>query len=176
MTFCQFCGSSAVSDTQVATAQTAPQLYGISGYAHAAPEWPRSAVVYGSFLARVGAKLIDSFILWIGSIAALVILSPLFGGGDGGALLLLLAMISITWLYSALLESSEWQATLGKKACGLVVTDMHGDRITFARASGRFFASYFSGFILGIGYLMAAFTEKKQTLHDMIAETLVKKR
>jgi len=84
-----------------------------------------------------------------------------------------LIILVLEWLYYALLESSAWQATLGKKALGLEVTDLAGVRITFGRATGRYFARYISFFTLGIGYLMAGFTEKKQALHDMIAGTLV---
>jgi uncharacterized RDD family membrane protein YckC len=58
----------------------------------------------------------------------------------------------------------------------IVVTDLQGNRISFARATGRHFAKYLSAFLLGIGFLMAAFTSKKQALHDFIAETLVVKR
>jgi len=57
-----------------------------------------------------------------------------------------------------------------------VVVDLNGSRMSFARATGRHFAKYISAFLLGIGFIMAAFTEKKQALHDMIAETLVIKR
>jgi uncharacterized RDD family membrane protein YckC len=78
------------------------------------------------------------------------------------------------WLYSALLESSEWQGTVGKKLLGLKVTDLAGQQISFWHATGRFFSKMISGLIpLGIGYIMAGFTEKKQALHDMIAGTLV---
>jgi uncharacterized RDD family membrane protein YckC len=79
----------------------------------------------------------------------------------------------LNWLYYALLESSAWQATLGKKALGLEVTDLQGMRIGFGRATGRFFAKIISGIILFMGFIMAGFTEKKQALHDMIAGTLV---
>jgi uncharacterized RDD family membrane protein YckC len=79
----------------------------------------------------------------------------------------------MTWLYSSLMESSAWQATLGKKALGLTVTDLEGRRISFGRATGRHFAKYVSQITLGIGYIMAGFTQKKQALHDMIAGTLV---
>jgi uncharacterized RDD family membrane protein YckC len=79
----------------------------------------------------------------------------------------------LNWLYYALLESSTWQATLGKKALGLEVTDVEGRRISFGRASGRFFAKIISALILFIGFIMAGFTEKKQALHDIIAGTLV---
>ena len=82
----------------------------------------------------------------------------------------------LKWLYYALLESSSWQATLGKMALGLQVTDLEGRRIGFGRATGRFFAKIISGIILYIGFIMAGFTEKKQALHDMIAGTLVVKK
>jgi uncharacterized RDD family membrane protein YckC len=74
------------------------------------------------------------------------------------------------------MESSSWQATLGKKALGMEVTDMEGRRIGFGRATGRTFGKIISAFILYIGFLMAAFTEKKQALHDMIAGCLVIKK
>lgn len=82
-----------------------------------------------------------------------------------------------TWLYYALLESSVHQGTLGKMALGLIVTDIEGKRVTFARASGRFFAKIITGLIpFFIGYIMAGFTQKKQALHDMIASCLVLKK
>jgi uncharacterized RDD family membrane protein YckC len=79
----------------------------------------------------------------------------------------------LNWLYYAIFESSSWQATLGKKALGLEVTDLAGNRISFGRATGRFFAKIISTLILFIGYIMAGFTEKKQALHDILAGTLV---
>jgi uncharacterized RDD family membrane protein YckC len=79
----------------------------------------------------------------------------------------------IGWLYFAAMESSSKQATLGKMAVGLYVTDMDGNRISFGRATGRYFGRIISGLILCIGYFMAGFTEKKQTLHDMMAGCLV---
>ena len=72
--------------------------------------------------------------------------------------------------------SSEKQATVGKMVLGMVVTDVNGGRISFGRATGRHFAKWLSALILGIGFLMAAFTERKQALHDMIADTLVVSR
>jgi uncharacterized RDD family membrane protein YckC len=73
------------------------------------------------------------------------------------------------------MESSPKQGTLGKMALGIVVTDMDSRRISFGRATGRYFAKILSGLILGIGFLMVAFTEKKQGLHDILAGTLVVK-
>jgi uncharacterized RDD family membrane protein YckC len=77
------------------------------------------------------------------------------------------------WLYWSLMESSKYQATLGKMAVGAKVTDLQGRRISFGRATGRYFGKIISGMILYIGYMMAGFTEKKQALHDMMADTLV---
>lgn len=83
--------------------------------------------------------------------------------------------IGAQWLYEALLTSSTWQATVGKRALNLKVTDELGNRISFARATGRFFAKIISYFTFEIGYIMAGFTARKQALHDMIAGTLVMK-
>jgi len=91
--------------------------------------------------------------------------------------LLVIASVLIQWLYYAYLESGEKQATWGKQALGLYVTDVAGQRISFGRASGRFFAKIVTGMIpLGLGYIMAGFTEKQQALHDMIASCLVLRR
>lgn len=81
--------------------------------------------------------------------------------------------VLITWVYYASLTSSSWQATLGKKVLGLKVVDENGDRISFGRATGRYFAKIPSALILYIGFLMVAWTKRKRGLHDMIAGTLV---
>lgn len=78
-------------------------------------------------------------------------------------------------LYYGIMESSKMQATLGKRAVGIYVADQEGRRISFLRAIGRHFAKFLSGIILYIGFILAAFTERKQGLHDMIAGTLVVK-
>jgi len=91
-----------------------------------------------------------------------------------GIFLVVLLLIALQWLYFAAMESSDRQATFGKGAMSLQVTDLTGRRLTFGHATGRFFAKIISGLIpLGIGYIMAGFTEKKQALHDMIAGSLV---
>ena len=84
--------------------------------------------------------------------------------------------ILVQWLYYALMESSPKQGTLGKMAIGLKVTDLSGNRISFGRATGRYFGRILSGLILDIGFLMIVFTAKKQGLHDIIAGTLVVKK
>ncbi len=74
--------------------------------------------------------------------------------------------------YNAGLESSSRQATPGKMALGIKVTDLYGKRVSFGRAAGRHFAQYISIFTFGIRYIMIAFTRRKQGLHDITAGCL----
>lgn len=92
--------------------------------------------------------------------------------GGGGTI----AGVVVTLCYYVLLESSRWQATLGKRICGMRVTDLHGGRINIGRALGRFLGKYVSAFLFGIGYLMVGWTRHKQGLHDKMAGTLVMRR
>jgi len=154
-------------------------------------------VEYAGFWLRFLALLIDNVVLGLGFVLILIPLVFLTGLGgfigeihpnedlnDVGifmliALIFLAATVSLllTWLYHALMESSEWQATLGKKALGLVVTDMVGRRVSFGRSTGRHFAKIITNMVPAlIGYIMAGCTEKKQALHDMIAGCLVLRR
>ncbi|MFA5648572.1 MAG: RDD family protein [Bacteroidales bacterium] len=80
------------------------------------------------------------------------------------------------WLYYALFESSKNGGTLGKIAVGIKVTNLNGNRISFAQATGRYFARIISNMTLLVGYIMAGFTLKKQALHDMISNCLVVKK
>ena len=86
---------------------------------------------------------------------------------------LIVVAVILGWLYFALMESSKSQGTLGKMALGLKVTDLEGNPINFARATGRYFGKIISGMILYIGYILAGLTEKKQALHDIMASCLV---
>lgn len=88
-------------------------------------------------------------------------------------LLLFLISIVIPIFYYAGMHSSKWQATIGKKLLRLKVTDMEGNRISFWRALGRYLAMAFLSGIFYVGYIIAAFTDKKQSLHDLIASTVV---
>lgn len=135
---------------------------------------------YAGFWRRFVAALLDGIISYILVIVIASVFGLVYGtvvgtaeGVEGIALIL---QIVICWLYCALLESSDQQATLGKQALGIIVTDLEGNKISFARATGRHFSKWISSFILLIGYIMAAFTEKKQALHDIIASTLVVKK
>jgi len=108
--------------------------------------------------------------------AALAAATPMLGAILAFYAIAIFGGFVITWLYFAGLESSARQATFGKSVMGMRVTDLNGNRISFGRASGRYFGKIISGMILDIGFIMAGFTEKKQALHDMIAGTLVMRR
>ncbi len=154
-------------------------------------------VEYGGFWLRFLAYLIDGAVITIGALVVAIPLIFLTGLGtllsqihpeedlnDAGfwlimGVIFLFATVSlvVTWLYHALMESSEWQATVGKKALGLVVTDMAGRRVSFWRATGRHFGKIVTNMVPAfIGYIMAGFTEQKQALHDMIAGCLILRR
>jgi uncharacterized RDD family membrane protein YckC len=151
---------------------------------------------YAGFWKRVGAYILDAIILYIpntlimkamGGDAAQEAMrqTMLAAPGDPHAMMaaygqfysMMGSTIAITgviaWLYFALCESSAWQGTLGKLALGIRVTDLQGKRISFPRALGRYPAKFLSSMILGIGFLMVAWTERKQALHDMVCGTLV---
>jgi uncharacterized RDD family membrane protein YckC len=87
---------------------------------------------------------------------------------------LLTTIIAI--LYWSIMESSKYQATVGKMALGLKVSDVDGQNLDFVKSLIRNVCKIISGMILGIGYIMAGFTERKQGLHDIIAGTLVVKK
>ena len=91
----------------------------------------------------------------------------------GSVFALILVNVAAGWLYYSLMESSKTQATLGKMALSLKVTDLEGNKISFGRATGRYFGKIISGMIMMIGYILAGITEKKQALHDMMAGCLV---
>jgi uncharacterized RDD family membrane protein YckC len=185
--FCQNCGQEVgvAAAGDVANAPTAPVV-------HAAVAAP---LPYAGFWVRFVAHLVDNLILGIPMMLVIVVLIFLFGGfgvmmrrnlNDPRAaaafvgpiflavFLVALVFTALSWLYYAGMESSERQATFGKAVMSLHVTGLEGERMSFGHATGRFFAKIISGLIpLGIGYIMAGFTEKKQALHDMIAGTLV---
>lgn len=133
---------------------------------------------YAGFWKRLAAFVIDLIITMIGSVIIGVALgiSMIATGTDdpetleaAGNLLGILVM----WVYFSVMESSTKQGTLGKMALGIKVTDLDGNRIGFGRASGRYFGKIISYLIIFIGFIMVAFTKKKQGLHDMMAGCLV---
>ncbi len=137
---------------------------------------------YAGFWRRFVAYLIDYLIIFAGAFAlgfVIGIIAGVAGADDikGGWLAAIYVVTFVGYyLYYALMESSANQATVGKLALGLKVTDEEGGRISFWRALGRTFAKILSALTLLIGFIMAGFTDRKQALHDKIANTLVVRR
>ncbi|EIJ42876.1 putative membrane protein [Beggiatoa alba B18LD] len=131
-----------------------------------------SDVKYGGFWRRFFAMIVDGIIcgilIWIIS----VILVFFFGGNFIYSGLEFLNLL-VQWLYFTLSESSEKQSTIGKRLLGLKVVDLAGERISFLRATGRYFSKILSAIILFLGFIMVAFTQRKQGLHDILAGTLI---
>lgn len=133
---------------------------------------------YSGFWKRVAASIIDYMIVTLATFPIFFILglAMMDDYGDIGLeydVFTNIAAIVLGWVYYATMESSPKQGTLGKIALSIKVVDLNENRISFAQASGRHFGKIISSIILCIGFIMAGFTEKKQTLHDIMAGTLV---
>jgi len=186
--FCQACGQEVG-----APVITAPSTVGVIS-----PAPVVQPQAYAPFGARFMAYTIDGLLIGLPSMIALFAAMFFFGGfglllhqvqPDANAVraivlsmypifgLGMLMILGLHWLYFAGMESSARQATIGKSMMSMRVADLEGRRISFGHATGRFFAKLVSGMIpFLIGYWMAAFTEKKQALHDLVAGTLVLRR
>jgi uncharacterized RDD family membrane protein YckC len=128
--------------------------------------------LYAGFWRRFVAYAID-YALVIGASLGALLSATVLGLGPERQTELSLALIVGYFLYCTLLESSPWQATLGKRAVGLKVETRDGRRIGFGRATARFFAKLLSAFTLLVGYALIVFTARRQALHDVIAGTVV---
>ena len=191
--FCQACGQ----EVGAAVAVTASGS-GVLPQSMATGTGVSASLPYAGFWERFAAYLIDGLILGIPFGIVVLVLVFMFGGlgvilhrspevdpRNAAALMApffliflsgIFFFVAMQWLYFAGMESSERQATFGKSVMSLRVANYEGKRISFGHATGRFFAKIVSGMVpLAIGYIMAAFTAKKQALHDLIAGTLVLK-
>ncbi len=177
---CPACGE-AIPDPSSAQKNVAPPAAGFAA--------TRQPVAYAGFWLRALAYLLDSFLLGfvLGAVfrpilsnnqvgSSLQDLWKFYMSGTRQATAFVLLIQLANWLYFASFESSPWQATPGKKLLSLKVADLAGKRLSFARASGRYFGKILSWFTLFVGFAMAGFTQKKQALHDMMAGCLVLKK
>ncbi|MBP9773477.1 MAG: RDD family protein [Candidatus Peribacteraceae bacterium] len=130
---------------------------------------------YASFLLRLAANIVDRvFISFIFGIIAKGILWQYPRALDEHVFLFFLLLLVISVLYFSVFESSKWQATPGKKIYHLKVGDIHGHRISFGRALGRYIVKVFvSTGPLYAGFLFIFFTKKKQAAHDLVIQTIV---
>lgn len=166
--FCAKCGHMA----DQASAPVSPTTPMMVTYAAAAEP---AEVVYAGFWERFAAQFVDSFILWLlmipfSFVAALLVRN----NAMAMTFVAYIGIFALYWLYYALLESGEKSATLGKRWLGLkVLTADDHDRISFLRATGRFFGRFLSAILFYVGYLMQPFTSKRQTLHDVMTNVVV---
>jgi len=147
----------------------------------------KEEVIYAGFWRRVAAYLVDTMLVGtvsqvlggaIGFIGGMMMAaSPNQDEFSVGQIMVMLLSFAVSLglgiFYYAWFHSSQNAATPGKLLVGIKVVRPNGERISFLRGIGRFFASYLSGFFFCIGYIMAAFTDRKQALHDMLCDTWV---
>lgn len=200
--FCPQCGQPVATAAAPSPSYASPTTPAAPSYSP--PQYPQQyaspvpRILYAGFWLRVVAAIIDSFVIGIPFLILFFLLfasslPELLHDQDNPAALmfaflpriLLLALIYVigAWLYWAKMESSSWQATLGKKALGLYVTDLRGRPVSFGQASGRFWAGrglgmvpYLGGLYFLISCICAGLTERKQAIHDMISSCLVLRR
>lgn len=184
--FCQNCGARLVSGN----AATMAGAGGVSSAAAPGYTAAQASQPYAGFWIRLVAYLVDNIVLGAALVPLFIIFClPIimsavknadrgFDQGPPPALfglvfMLIPLVIIVEWLYEALLTSSRWQGTIGKRILRLKVTDDFGNKITFARSTGRFFAKMLSRMVMYAGFIMVAFMERKRGLHDIICSTQV---
>jgi len=129
---------------------------------------------YATFWRRALAELIDLVLFVVLAFGSLVV--GLEGGhflGDTLLFWIVLTPMAVSAFYDSLLIGSRWQATLGKKALGLVVCDEKGGTLTRKRAAARHFAKLLSYVLVLLGFLLQPFTQKLQALHDLAVGSVV---
>ncbi len=142
---------------------------------------PAGSMVYATFGSRFTARLVDGVGLAAVSFAAqfplvgFPILAPVLPGAPGywvrqGAAMLVGLVIPAAYYIS--LHGRNGQ-TLGKRLLRIRVVRADGSRLTFGRATGRYFADMLSSMTFLIGYLMAAFDDERRALHDRLCDTRV---
>lgn len=202
--------TAAPAHAAVPSAGYTPTLpYGV--HAPIPPLAPKHA--YAGVWRRVAASLIDTLLLGLGLVVLALVVSffvlvGLISSGqqptDENLSAVSLALYAIAfvlmWLYFAGLESSPWQGTIGKRMTGILVTHLHGNRISFGRATGRFFVKVTPVFVIVLAVVLAAatqlvalliavvvflliallllglvvaLTQRKQGMHDLMARTIV---
>ncbi len=168
--FCSHCGAANVDGSNFCAgcgALLAPAPSGGTAFSRA-PGTPAVVIRhYAGFWRRFAAIFLDGLIVGCGSLAVAVVVGLLatVSGADfatGAAAGYYLAYLAGFWLYFALQESSSLQATIGKRALGIFVTDTEGQRISFGRATGRVFAKLLNTMTIGVGWLLAAFTAERR--------------
>jgi len=133
-----------------------------------APQGEAIKLQYAGFWIRTGAYFIDAIILGLVGFVFGIAMADVASDTIGSVINLLVGVS-----YFAVMESSGFQATLGKMAVGIKVGDQNGDPIGVLNAVGRYFAKLISALLLCIGFMMVGWDEKNQGIHDKLANTYV---
>ena len=183
--FCPQCGANNGQEAKFCAGCGAPLALAAEpaiNHPATSPTTPR----FAGFWLRTLAAVIDTALCQVATVILVLPLGFVLGASMAGTSSLyeieaagqglgFVLGILIQWLWFTIAESSKWQATIGKKMVGIKVTDENGERIGFGKANARYWSKILSALILFVGFVMVAFTEKKQGLHDKIAGTLVVK-
>lgn len=133
------------------------------------------------FWIRAAAAFVDSLI--VGALQGIILflfaglLGLLLHGYDSDSMV----MVCLAWLLGSSIGvvyyvyfTAFGGQTPGKMALRIKVIRTDSSSLTLGRAFYReTLGKFVSGIILGIGYLMVAFDDKKQGLHDRMADTYV---
>ncbi len=128
--------------------------------------------IYAGFWKRLFAMFIDFVLLILISVIMLFFYYMFGGSYESYQSSVSKIYFFSVWFYYAFMESSKIQGTFGKSIMKIKVTNINGDRITFMRATVRYFGRFLSSILL-IGFFAIAFTKKKQGFHDMVSGCLV---
>lgn len=137
------------------------------------PETSPKFHIAARFSYRMGAMFIDWTLIGLVSLLLIVTIEEFMYVSDEIFFTLLIPIILMAWFYNAGMEASKFQTTFGKYLFGLKVTNSKGNQCTIKCTSIRFIGKLISLPLYGAGYLLIAFTERKQALHDKLANTLV---
>jgi uncharacterized RDD family membrane protein YckC len=166
--FCHRCGTAMPDVTGSTRLRSVPR---INNYA---PFWDRTGAMLIDWVVVNSLVWPTSFVIgWILSESRRMIGIRAHDASFASGFLAVVLWIVADWLYASFMLSSSRQATIGKQWMRLKVTNSEGSRISFIQATGRHFAKFLSTFILLGGFVMAAFTIKRQALHDIAADTIV---
>lgn len=183
--FCPHCGVASQSGARFCVS-CGTELSASVNSSHLPQVLPVSEPRYVGFWLRVVAALIDHFLCQVVTVivafplgftlgASMATSFPLADIESAATGMGFLIGLAVQWLWFTVAESSKWQASVGKKILRFKVTDLRGNRIDFGRANGRYWSKLLSGLFFCFGFIMVAFTGKKQGLHDKLAGTLVVK-
>jgi len=161
----------------------APEVEGSRPTAIASPvvKMPSRSGEPAQFGRRLGAALIDSIVFFVmASILTGAGFILLFGTDYDRTMtdgeinrIVFYPVVVMAWIYSAAMESGPWRATVGKLVFGIVVTDMGGKPLSFWRATRRYLWKTMGALTLGLTLLPAAWTRRRQNVHDLLSKTLV---